>query len=284
MTLDKNGKIVYTNIFDELRHNLNKKTVTFTYETKVTEKGVTTVKSNTVTCYLNPESVRVWCSSKGSNEKALDHATLETLSNTLEKGDNLTREVKDSIKGYYDDSLRKVYEKILKDTRKEKREKAFQSSGIIFEYDNDLKACCPKACTYKGYEFIVFKGLNKESICSLVRDDENLEKYEVVITTLVAEKNNNKRKGYKMNKAHTDATLTIDYSIMNKYFNGRSWSEIIELCSRVTRFSSISCPTSLKEWTDERLKEIAEAKKAEAEEKAKAEAEAKKAKKAEAEK
>lgn len=189
---------------------------------------------------------------KVNKRETVDSDFLKALNDKLPAG-------KLKITAYPDNCIVRAFNAYLSALKKEDKEKAFNENNIVFKYKDREKnytlACIPKyAISKSGKEFIVFRGIDCNSIIAIARkykacvtdihnkiDDSEIEY--IVTGKLVATNYNANTRDLQASKL---ASLTK--TILNSYFNGKSWKECYDLCSKCKEFTSITLPAPLKAY------------------------------------
>lgn len=189
---------------------------------------------------------------KVNKREAVDAPFLKALN------DKLSAE-KIKITAYPDNCIVRAFNAYLSQLKKEDKEKAFNENNIVFKYKDKEKdytlACVPKyAISKSGKEFIIFKGIDCNAVIAIARkykacvtdihtkiDDSTVEY--IVCGKLTATNYNANTRNLQASKL---AGLTK--TILNSYFNGKSWKECYDLCSKCKEFTSITLPAPLKAY------------------------------------
>ena len=191
--------------------------------------------------------------------------TLYNAIKTRRKIDNvLIKEINDArkaekvkVESYVDNCAIRAFQALEKFVKKADKQKAFKRSNIVFSYtwkeNNYVLSCVPKySLSSDGYEYIIFRGLDCNSIVAIKRK----EKANRTDTTVNAGDSEIEYvvRGKLSSKAFNAGTRNLQAmelegltkAILNSYFNGMGWNQAYELCKRCKKFDAIAFPAALK--------------------------------------
>ena len=144
---------------------------------------------------------------------------------------------------YVDNCLVRGFNAYIAKLKADKRLKDFEGDNIVFRFkENEIEykfACQPKYCEHKGSKYIVFKQLDNNAIVALTERDNKLTY--IVRGRL---KDNAYNGAFKNLQAEKLKALTT--TVLNSYFNGKTFEQCIELCKKCKKYDTISIPACLK--------------------------------------
>ena len=191
--------------------------------------------------------------------------TLYTAIKSRKKIDNvLIKEINDArqadkvkVESYVDNCAIRAFQALEKFVKKADKQKAFRRENIVFSYlwkdNNYVLSCVPKySLSSDGYEYIIFRGLDCNSIVALKRKDK-ANRTDTAINAGDSEieyivRGKLSAKAYNAGSRNLQAMELegLTKTILNSYFNGMSWNQAYELCKRCKKFDAIAFPVALK--------------------------------------
>lgn len=147
------------------------------------------------------------------------------------------------VDGHLDNCLVRGFNAYIAKLKAEKKMKDFEGDNIIFRFkekNTEYKlACTPKYAEYNGNKFIIFKQIDNNAIVALTELDGKL-KY-IIKGRLGVKAYNGAFKNLQASKLEA-----FTRTVLNSYFNGKTFNECIELCQKCSKYGSIAIPACLK--------------------------------------
>ena len=135
----------------------------------------------------------------------------------------------------------KVFKYLKKRAIAQDKALRFEKSGVLFMHNGKEFRFLPKHAIDGTQEFILFKSITGDGICYLHHDKVAVNPDGFTAGVLAKGGRN-----AEVKETLIGFTKPFLMKFLNDTFNGKSWSEILDLCKAVEKFGTCSVPKALK--------------------------------------